>query len=669
MKQIKTILLILSLTLLCAACASIGRPEGGPRDQQPPEFVRSTPMPGTLNVNRNKLEIYFDENVQLDDAFNKVIVSPVQKQTPVIRANGHRVTVELRDTLVPNATYTIDFADAIKDLNEGNILDGFALDFATGDTIDTLRISGVVLEARTLEPAQGMTVGIYSNLADSAITKLSLERIARTNQYGQFTVRNLKPGKYNVYALNDVNRDHRWDRSEDVAFYGTPVEPWVETISVSDTLRADNGGDTIVTHPGTAYYPNDVLLTWFNEDFKSQYLKTQARPERRKITIEFAAPSDSFPELKLVDGPRAGRSLRDMTLLSASATRDTLTYWLTDPEVLATDSLRLSMRYLQTDTLSNLVWRTDTLKFYYHEPKQKKKDKKHEEADTVPPPIEFLKLQAATSAQHEIYNPVIIKTETPIAEFNKSGVRLELQTDTVWNVIPSNPIHRYVGDTLLMLSMDMTWQPGRKYRLTVDSTAVHDAYGLFNDKFVHEFTVKKPEDYSNLKFTISGPDTTDVVVELLDASDRPVRRVDRDRVSGEAKFTNVTPGTYYARLYLDSNSNGKWDTGNVAEHLQPEEVYYYNAKLELKANWDVEQTWNIYDVAIDMQKPWAIKKNKPKLKKGERAPGQPEDEEDEDDGWGTSTSGNRKNTNNNNGFGGLGGIQKMNNLNSGTLKR
>jgi uncharacterized protein (DUF2141 family) len=668
MKQIKTILLILSLTLLCAACASIGRPEGGPRDQQPPEFVRSTPMPGTLNVNRNKLEIYFDENVQLDDAFNKVIVSPVQKQTPVIRANGHRVTVELRDTLVPNATYTIDFADAIKDLNEGNILDGFALDFATGDTIDTLRISGVVLEARTLEPAQGMTVGIYSNLADSAITKLSLERIARTNQYGQFTVRNLKPGKYNVYALNDVNRDHRWDRSEDVAFYGTPIEPWVETISVSDTLRADNGGDTIVTHPGTAYYPNDVLLTWFNEDFKSQYLKTQARPERRKITIEFAAPSDSFPELKLVDGPRAGSSLRDMTLLSASATRDTLTYWLTDPEVLATDSLRLSMRYLQTDTLSNLVWRTDTLKFYYHEPKQKKKDKKHEEADTVPPPIEFLKLQAATSAQHEIYNPVIIKTETPIAEFNRSGVHLELQTDTVWNVIPSNPIHRYVGDTLLMLSMDMTWQPGRKYRLTVDSTAVHDAYGLFNDKFVHEFTVKKPEDYSNLKFTISGPDTTDVVVELLDASDRPVRRVDRDRVSGEAKFTNVTPGTYYARLYIDSNSNGKWDTGNVAEHLQPEEVYYYNAKLELKANWDVEQTWNIYDVAIDMQKPWAIKKNKPKLKKGERAPGQPEDEEDEDDGWGTSTSGNRKNSNNN-GFGGLGGIQKMNNLNSGTLRR
>jgi hypothetical protein len=309
------------------------------------------------------------------------------------------------------------------------------------------------------------------------------------------------------------------------------------------------------------------------------------------------------------------------------------------------------------------------LKFYYHEPKQKKKDKKHEEADTIPPPIEFLKLQAATSAQHEIYNPVIIKTETPIAEFNKSGVHLELQTDTVWNVIPSNPIHRYVGDTLLMLSMDMTWQPGRKYRLTVDSTAVHDAYGLFNDKFVHEFTVKKPEDYSNLKFTISGPDTTDVVVELLDASDRPVRRVDRDRVSGEAKFTNVTPGTYYARLYLDSNSNGKWDTGNVAEHLQPEEVYYYNAKLELKANWDVEQTWNIYDVAIDMQKPWAIKKNKPKLKKGERAPGQPEDEDEEDDGWGTSTSGNRKNSNNSNSFGGLGGIQKINNLTSGTISR
>lgn len=110
----------------------------------------------------------------------------------MVTANGRKVTVEFRDTLLPNTTYTVDFADAIKDLNESNVLDGLALDFATGDSIDSLRISGMLFEARTLEPAQGMLVGVYSNLSDTAIRTLPFERITKTNQLGQFTIRNLK---------------------------------------------------------------------------------------------------------------------------------------------------------------------------------------------------------------------------------------------------------------------------------------------------------------------------------------------------------------------------------------------------------------------------------------------------------------------------------------------
>jgi hypothetical protein len=150
--------------LLMVACASVGRPEGGARDETPPVYVRSTPAMGERNVSRNKIDVVFDENIQLDDAFNKVIVSPAQTLSPTIRSQGKHVSVELRDTLKANTTYTIDFADAIKDLNEGNVLDGFAVDFSTGEDIDSLRISGIVLEARTLEPAQGVTVGVYSEM-------------------------------------------------------------------------------------------------------------------------------------------------------------------------------------------------------------------------------------------------------------------------------------------------------------------------------------------------------------------------------------------------------------------------------------------------------------------------------------------------------------------------
>ena len=164
-KQLRLLLAMIAVALL-AACANMGRPEGGPRDELPPVYVRSNPSIGQLNVKGNKITVDFDENIALDDAMNKIVVSPAQRTTPAISSNGKRVTVELRDTLLPNTTYTIDFADAVKDLNEGNVLDGLALDFATGDTIDTLRISGMVFEAQTLEPAQGMLVGVYSNLDD-----------------------------------------------------------------------------------------------------------------------------------------------------------------------------------------------------------------------------------------------------------------------------------------------------------------------------------------------------------------------------------------------------------------------------------------------------------------------------------------------------------------------
>lgn len=219
------LLLAVAVAFVIAACASMGRPEGGPRDETPPVYVRSNPAPGSTNVNMDRFTITFDENVQIKDAMNKVVVSPPQKSIPKISAVGRNVRIEMVDTLLPNTTYTIDFTDAISDLNESNELDGFAFDFSTGPTLDSLCISGMVFEAETLEPAQGMLVGVHSNLSDTAISTMPFDRITKTNQLGQFTVRNLKPGTYRIFALNDVNRDNKWDRTEDVAFYDVTVSP------------------------------------------------------------------------------------------------------------------------------------------------------------------------------------------------------------------------------------------------------------------------------------------------------------------------------------------------------------------------------------------------------------------------------------------------------------
>lgn len=634
-------MLLVPLAAVVAACANIGRPEGGPRDEKPPVFVSSTPRPGSINFDGKRLTAIFDENIQLEDAFTKVVVSPAQKTPPQVSANGRKLTVEFRDTLRDSTTYTVDFADAIKDLNEGNILDGFALDFSTGPVIDTLRISGMVLQAENLEPAQGMLVGVYSNLADSAISTLPLDRIARTNQLGQFTIRNLPAGEYRVFAVNDLNRDYHWDRSEDIAFFPGTVSPSVEQITVTDTLYAADRSDSIVERAGLRYLPNDLLLTWFNVGYKPSYLVDYKRPERRRITLDFNAPQDSLPEIRIVDGhPAAGREISEWALRKVSARGDSLEFWIADTTVLAADSLRLSVKYLKTDTAENLVWKTDTLKFFYQEPKAKKdKKKKPEEVkpkftvdsisgDTTwlpPADLEYFKIGAVGSTRQHLYAPLQLEATTPWASLDSTGVHLELKEDTLWR-----PLHAVLkpdsSNLLLRKRLEMAWQPGETYRLTIDSLAATSIYGTWNRPFSHEFTVSQPEEYANLIFNLPGTDTVQVVLELLNSNDEPIRTAVKPAGANKVELKYIDPGTYFARLYIDSNANGRWDVGSVEDFSQPEEVYYFAKKLNLKKNWDIEQTWLIDELAVDAQKPYAIKKNKPKLKRGEQAP-QNEDEE------------------------------------------
>lgn len=617
--------IVAAMAALMAACASMGRPEGGPRDETPPRYLSSAPAPGSVNVSKPKIEILFDENVKIEDALNKIVVSPAQKTPPSINASGRKIIVELRDTMLDSTTYTIDFSDAIRDLNEGNILDGFAIDFATGPTIDSLRISGMVLEARTLEPAQGMLVGVYTNLADSAISTLKFERIARTNQLGQFTVRNLKPGQYNIFALNDINRDYHWDRSEDVAFFDSAISPEATVTVTTDSVTTPDGRDSTVTRAKTVFGPCDVLLTWFNENYKAQYLQDYKRPENKRLTARMAAPADSLPLLTIVNGPNAGRTDREWARLNANATLDTLEYWISDSAVITQDSMLVAMRYRRTDTLDRLTWTTDTLKFFYKPPKTKKSKKKDEVTDTVPQ-LNFLTFQLHGSTQQELNKPLAFETSQPLDTILPEGVKLQILRDTVWESLARPAIKPDTAAGLLRYTMPYDWEGGAKYRLTVDSAAVIGMYGEWNRPLKVEFTVKQPEDYANIYFKIGDTDAP-LIVELLSGGDKPVATAPLK--GGFAEFNFVNPGTYYARAFIDANGNGEWDTGDMKTRRQPEEVYYYPKKLNIRKNWDVEQSWDIYALPLDTQKPTEIKKNKPVSK--ERDPNEKNNEDEEEE--------------------------------------
>ncbi len=626
-------LFVVAAALLLAACASIGRPEGGPRDMTPPVVVSSTPAPGSVNVSNGRIDIVFDENITLDEPMNKIVVSPPQKKQAQISSNGRRVRITLRDTLRDSTTYTVDLADAVRDLNEGNILDGLAIDFSTGPSIDTLMISGIVFEGRTLEPAQGMIVGVYSTpVADTALTTLPMDRITKTNALGRFTIRNLKPGSYRVFAINDLNHDFHWDRSEDIAFLDRDISPSTMAVEVTDTFTDAAGNDSLVTRPATRFLPDDILLTWFNENYKPLYLVKHERPDARRLTLEMSTHSDSLPQLTLLNTVRAGARLDREAVLQSSPGLDSLTYWLRDTTLIGSDTLKIAARYLHTDTLDNITFTTDTLTFALRQPKKKKK--RDEETDSVPK-LEFVNIGISSRQPQDLNIPLLFETSAPTASIDSAGFRIEVLVDSVWMPvaarIPSPP------DSLqpMRLLTEMTWKPKTKYRVTIDSLAVTDIYGNHNRPFVQEVSTHAIEDYAALFFNIGdlGPDSA--IVELL-SSDKPVR-LEPVR-NGVATFEYVTPGAYYARLFIDRNQNGRWDTGSVADTVQPEDVFYFSKKLNLKKNWDVEQQWNIYETPVDLQKPEDIKKNKPPRPKWEteeerekRKKGNNDDEEEEFD--------------------------------------
>lgn len=647
-KSLYYIFIIIAAAVMYS-CANIGNPSGGPIDKTPPIFMRSNPTPNAVNVKDRKIEIFFDEIVTLKDPSTKIIVSPAQTEMPRMSALGRKVTVELVDSLLPNTTYTIDFSNSIQDNNEGNAIDNFAFAFSTGSVIDSMRVSGYVLDSRTLEPMQSVVVGLQSNLADSAFHKEKLQRVALTNDRGQFTIRNVSPGSYHIFALKDLDRDYKFGNpTEDIAFLDSIIVPSIGSREAADTVYNDlNEIDTIMRATRPAYFPNDILLSMFNEDRKSQYLANNLRVDSTRISLTFAAASDTLPSLSIV-----GRNdVPDQWYtLERSQTNDTLTYWIRPPHLVSADTLMVATTYLRTDTASNLSWGTDTLKFTFQRQKAKKK-KKNEETDSLEQ-IRFMELHPLANGTQEVYAPLLLQTGTPIERYSREAFHLQrkLQNDTIF--YPAEIKSIALRDSTLSrrdLMLKVDWEPGAAYTLAVDSLAMTDIYGLQTKPLKVDFNVRKMEEYGNIVFNIPAVRDS-AIVELLDGTEKIVLRAPVK--SHRAELLNLLPGKYYARLFIDRNGNGKYDTGNYDMHLQPEETVYYPGAINLKKNWDVEQTWDIYATPIDKQKPEAIKKNKPERKKWEKVNTEKtETDEDEENGFSDFSNPNDPNQRNSNNFG------------------
>ena len=616
-------LLFAVLAMVCS-CAKMGQPDGGWYDETPPAIVRTSPADQGVNIKAKKINIYFNEYIQVDNPTEKVVISPPQIEQAEIKPSGKKIEVELKDSLKPNTTYTIDFSDAISDNNENNPLGNYTFTFSTGDHIDTMQVAGYVLNAENLEPIKGILVGLYNNLSDTIFTKEPMLRVSRTDSRGHFVIKGVAPGDYRIYALQDADNNYYFNqKSEQLAFTHDIITPTFKPDIRQDTLWRDSLHiDSIARVPYTHFLPDDIVLRAFTEVQTDRYLIKSERNEPDHFTLFFSYGDSLLPQIRGLNFNE-----HDAFITELSEKRDTITYWLRDTMLVNQDTLRMELKYMATDTLGVLRLQTDTMDILSKQPyekrmkqkqdkyeewkKKQERAKKRDKPYETEMPAELLEPKYNVASEPNPDQNITIEMPAPLAKVDTSCVHLYSKYDTLWYRSPFvlrpkegvNRTYELLGE----------WRPGIEYSLEIDTMAFTDIYGKTTAPFKQGFKVKTEDSYATLMFDITGMADTTVVVQLLNTSDAMVKET--STTNGRAEFYYIKPGTYYARMYVDSNKNGKWDTGDYAADRQAETTYYYPEKIECKEKWDLTLTWNPMSRSLDRQKPLEITKQKPEKEK------------------------------------------------------
>ncbi len=627
MKHLLSVALVL-LVVCVLGCARMGNPDGGWYDERPPIVTHTTPELWATNVDQKKVNIFFNEYITVDNPTENIVISPPQLEQADIKDRGKSIQVVLNDSLKENTTYTIDFSGAIKDYHEGNFMGNYTFSFSTGDEIDTLQVGGYVLEAETLDPVEGILVGLYlvtdSLMPDTSIVNQfhnePMLRVAKTDETGHFSIKGVKEGCYRVYALKDVDNNFLLtpQSGEQVAFMDETVVPTViddtrQDTTMLDSLRIKSIDVVQYKH----YLPDRLVLRAFNEENKTRAFVKSERVNPEKFTLFYSYGDTLLPEVRGLNF-----DLTDNYILETSEHLDTITYWLRDTLLVNTDSLEIEMTYRMTDTLGILVPQTDTLMLLPRQlyakrqkdaqkeydswfKKEQKKKKKGLEYDSIMPP----KPMEVTSNVKNTLNPdqnITFSFATPMARIDSTMIHLYIKRDTLW--YNARWLFRERPDiNIRTYELMAEWQPGFEYSVEIDSAAIEDIYGKLSEPIKIGLRVKALEEYGTLQINIPSLAGQNVVAQLLDQSGKIVK--ESTTHDGVARFWYLDEKNYYLKAFVDRNDNGKWDAGEFDLLLQPEELYYYPKEIACRAKWDIVETWNPLAKPLNEQKPSKLRKN------------------------------------------------------------
>jgi hypothetical protein len=569
--------------LFFASCANIGSPTGGPKDTIPPVVVKTIPELRGTSYSGTDVRFTFNEYILPDEIREKLVISPPMKKKPVIKMKGKTLIVEFPEELRKDATYSLDFKNSVADNNEKNPIEDLRFSFSTGASFDSLRISGFVKNALSQEPVDKALVLLHKEKDYTAFIDSIPDYIGTTNKEGFFMIDNVARGEYRLYALNDADNSLTYNsNAELIAFADTLMVPSARYVVRTDTIV--KGLDTLVVTGHVDYSPSTQYLMMFEEEKFDQYLDASKRTQANKCDFYFAESlNDSFRINLIKPVPE-----KDWSFIESNLKRDSITVWLTDTIISNSDSLKFELRYQVLDSLNQMVLKHDTVELVYTEPKAPKQKKKKGEA----PEVQTINLSNnINTSAHDLYQRILIEAPEPLQSFDLSKIRLYSMADTVKTQIPivvvkdTNSIRKYF--------IEHNWEPNSSYLLQIDSAAARNIYGHPSNKTDQKFRTQKEDYYGKIYLTLSGL-SGPAIVQLL-ANDKEERILQKILILGDGKieFPFLKPEKYIIRLILDSNKNGKWDTGFLAGNQQPESVVYFPKIIKVRSNFEYKESWKI----------------------------------------------------------------------------
>lgn len=582
----------------------------------PPVILKSKPGKRSTLFTGNKIELTCDEFINLQGMSQELVVSPPLEKPPEIRMRGKTLVIEFQEDLRENTTYTLSFGETIKDLNEGNILRNFEFVFSTGEKLDSLGILGMAVQAFNLEfpeTEDPVFVMLYENLSDSAPLLEIPDYIGKITPQGAFLINNIGPGTYRLFALQDMNRNYKYDVPEEmIGFLDTtlfldpgmfayrqpdtvppPDSVWVDSVDIDladslgpgpeDTVRVEVSDSLMLAELGKYSVYVDIFL--FQEDNKPQYLADYTREDRRKLSLYFNRELTGRVCLEPFNFSPTG----DWYLLEEHVMKDTQDYWIRDSLVYNKDSLQFLAEYPVTDSLGQLARFHDTLSFNYREPQQATGRRRRKEVQEETTEKITLSTSLSGSKPQDIHRPVTILVQHPVSGTDQSRISFTREADTLR--LPVSYSLEKDSTRMRRFFMQVDWESEMRYFLDIYPGAFTDIYGFTHDTLSISSTTRSAEWYGRILLNLSGVDGPKIL-QLLDKNDEIVRSTSVME-DGLIELSFLEPAGFTLKLVHDDNGNGRWDTGSYLEGIQPESVTYHPGSINIRSNFDLEINWNL----------------------------------------------------------------------------